>query len=93
MLINDCGAPLGLSCLRSGGAIYERALAGFTMINRSRPPRDRGRPQAEAGAGAGGRGAGGRGRQPALRCLDKQDNIKATLLLVLRKYCILGQRK
>lgn len=36
---------LGLSCLRSGGAIYERALAGFTVINRRRPPR----PQAGQG--------------------------------------------
>lgn len=36
---------LGLSCLRSGEAIYERALAGFTVINRRRPPR----PQAGQG--------------------------------------------
>lgn len=36
---------LELSCLRSGEAIYERALAGFTVINRRRPPR----PQAGQG--------------------------------------------
>lgn len=38
-LINGVGAPLGgLSCLRSGEAIYEQALAGFTVINGHRPP-------------------------------------------------------
>ena len=36
---------LGLSCLRSGEAIYGRALAGLTVINRRRPPR----PQAGRG--------------------------------------------
>jgi len=68
------------------------ALAGFTMINRSRPPRDRGR--ATGLHGAGGRGAGGPEQAAGPpHCLDKQDNIKAAPLLVLRKYCILGQRK
>lgn len=36
---------LGLSCLRSSEAIYERTLAGFTVINRRLPPR----PQAGRG--------------------------------------------